>query len=241
MVADFRSRDVAAGGQGAPLVPPFHQSVFGRDDGPLAVVNIGGIANLTVLRPGSPPLGWDTGPGNVLMDGWIGRHQGRSWDDEGRWAAQGQSHDELLALALAQPYLRLPAPKSTGRDLFHLDWLDALGHGLAARLAPADVQATLCELTARTIADDLIRAAPEATELLVCGGGAYNLELMARLRARLAPLPVRSTSEVGLPPLQVEAAAFAWLARQHLNGQPGNSPAVTGACGPRILGALYPA
>lgn len=241
VIADFRSRDVAAGGQGAPLVPPFHEAVFGSGDTTITVVNIGGIANLTVLQPGMPPRGWDTGPGNVLMDGWIGRHLGQPYDDNGHWAAQGRVDEALLAELLAQPYLSMPAPKSTGRDLFHLAWLDTVGHGMAARLAPIDVQATLCELTARTIADDLLGAAPDARELLVCGGGAFNGHLMARLRARLSHRQVRSTGEVGLPPLQVEAAAFAWLARQHLNHQAGNAPAVTGARGPRILGAHHPA
>ncbi len=241
VIADFRSRDVAAGGQGAPLVPPFHQAVFGRDDATIAVVNIGGIANLTVLRPGEPPRGWDTGPGNVLMDGWIGRHLGLPYDDNGHWAAQGRVDEALLAHWLSEPYLSRPAPKSTGRDLFHLDWLEAASGPQLRGLAPVDVQATLCELTARTIADDLRRVAPDATELLVCGGGAYNGRLLARLQARLGLLQVRSTDQAGLPPLQVEAAAFAWLARQHLNGQPGNAPAVTGARGPRILGAFHPA
>ncbi len=241
VIADFRSRDVAAGGQGAPLVPPFHQAVFGRDDATIAVVNIGGIANLTVLRPGEPPRGWDTGPGNVLMDGWIGRHLGHPYDDDGRWAAQGRVDETLLAQWLAEPYLSRPAPKSTGRDLFHLAWLESVSGSRLPALAPVDVQATLCELTARSIADDLSRVAPDAIELLVCGGGAYNGLLLARLQASLSPLQVRSTDQAGLPPLQVEAAAFAWLARQHLNGQPGNAPAVTGARGPRILGAFHPA
>ncbi|MEY2653270.1 MAG: hypothetical protein RLZZ524_297 [Pseudomonadota bacterium] len=241
VIADFRSRDVAAGGQGAPLVPPFHQAVFGRADATIAVVNIGGIANLTVLRPGEPPRGWDTGPGNVLMDGWIGRHLGHPYDDDGRWAAQGRVDEALLAQWLAEPYLSRPAPKSTGRDLFDLAWLESVSGSRLPALAPVDVQATLCELTARSIADDLSRVVPDAIELLVCGGGAYNGLLLARLQASLSPLQVRSTDQAGLPPLQVEAAAFAWLARQHLNGQPGNAPAVTGARGPRILGAFHPA
>ncbi|WP_275938353.1 anhydro-N-acetylmuramic acid kinase [Sphaerotilus mobilis] len=241
VIADFRSRDVAAGGQGAPLVPPFHQAVFGRSDATVAVVNIGGIANLTVLEPGQPARGWDTGPGNVLMDGWIGRHLARPYDTEGRWAAQGRVDRTLLAHLQAEPYLAQRAPKSTGRDLFHLDWLDAIGSGWAARLSPVDVQATLCELTALSIADDLRRVAADAHELLVCGGGAFNTHLMSRLQAALPTMQVRSTEHVGLPPLQVEAAAFAWLARQHLAGRPGNAPEVTGARGARILGAFHPA
>jgi anhydro-N-acetylmuramic acid kinase len=241
VVADLRSRDVAASGQGAPLVPAFHRHVFGRPGTTTAVVNIGGIANLTVLRPGEPARGFDCGPGNALMDHWIARHQGHAYDDAGRWAATGQVDAALLAALRTEPYFALPPPKSTGRDLFHPDWLD--GHlQMAGRtgLAPEDVQATLCELTARTIADDVHRHAAAADELLVCGGGAFNARLMARLAALLAR-PVLPTDARGLPAMQVEAAAFAWLAHMHLHRRPANEPAVTGAAGPRILGALYPA
>ncbi|MGY0196377.1 anhydro-N-acetylmuramic acid kinase [Leptothrix sp. BB-4] len=242
VIADFRSRDVAAGGQGAPLVPPFHGAVFGRTDATLGVVNIGGIANLTVLVPGQPPRGWDTGPGNVLMDGWIARHQGLPYDNAGRWAAQGRVDSGLLAALLSEPYLSLPPPKSTGRDLFHADWLQ---HRLSAAgcigLNAVDVQATLCEFTAASIAQAIQRAAPTARELLVCGGGAYNDDLMRRLKIALPGMRVCGSDQAGLPPMQVEAAAFAWLAHQHLLGRAGNEPAVTGARGPRILGARYPA
>ncbi len=241
VIADFRSRDVAAGGQGAPLVPPFHQAVFGRDDMTVAVVNIGGIANLTVLQPGAPPRGWDTGPGNVLMDGWIARHHGLPYDADGRWAAQGQVDTALLARLLSEPYLALPPPKSTGRDLFHAGWLDTLVAEHAPGSSAVDVQATLCELTARSIAHDLLRVAPAASGLLVCGGGALNGRLMSRLQGNLPGTRVQATDVAGLPPFQVEAAAFAWLAHQHLIGQTSSVPSVTGAQGPRILGARYPA
>ena len=240
VVCDLRSRDVAAGGQGAPLVPMFHQGVFGGDGRARAIVNIGGIANLTVLRPGLPPRGFDCGPGNALMDHWIERHRGCAYDADGAWAAQGRADPELLARLLDEPFFRLPAPKSTGRDLFRPDWLQPR---LAAGgpLAPVDVQATLCELTARAIADDVHREATDATELLVCGGGALNGRLMQRLQALLPGLPVRPTDARGLPVMQVEAAAFAWLASMQVHRRPAGEPAVTGARGPRILGALHPA
>lgn len=239
VIADFRSRDVAAGGQGAPLVPAFHAACFGGGDAARVVANIGGIANLSLLG-GGPVRGHDCGPGNVLMDGWCERHLGRAYDDAGRWAAQGRVVPELLAALAAHPYFARPAPKSTGRDDFHLAWLDAV---LARHpgLAAADVQATLCELTARGIALDLRAALPACTELIVCGGGAYNLELLRRLRAALPGCAVVASDERGLPPMQVEACAFAWLARAHVRREPGNLPAVTGARGPRVLGACYPA
>jgi anhydro-N-acetylmuramic acid kinase len=240
VVCDLRSRDVAAGGQGAPLVPMFHQGVFGGDGQARAIVNIGGIANLTVLRPGQPPRGFDCGPGNALMDHWIEQHQGQTYDADGAWAAQGQSDPDLLARLLDEPYFRLPAPKSTGRDLFRPAWL-APRLAASGQLASADVQATLCELTARAIADDVRREATDASELLVCGGGALNSRLMARLQAWLPGLPVRPSDARGLPAMQVEAAAFAWLASMQVHRRPAGEPAVTGARGARILGALHPA
>ncbi|QNM95012.1 anhydro-N-acetylmuramic acid kinase [Chitinimonas koreensis] len=238
VAADFRSRDVAAGGQGAPLVPAFHLGMFGGA-AHRAVVNIGGIANLTDLPPGGAVRGWDTGPGNVLMDGWIARNRGQPYDADGAWATAGRVDAALLAALLAEPYCAAPPPKSTGRDLFHAGWLD---DRLAGRtLAAEDVQATLLEFTARSIAAEIEREAMAAAEVYVCGGGARNGALMARLTALLAPRPVAGTEALGLHPDWVEATAFAWLARRCLLGQAGNLPAVTGAAGLRVLGAIHPA
>lgn len=241
VVADLRSRDLAAGGQAAPLVPAFHQACFGRAGEALALANIGGIANLTLIDADGTVRGFDCGPGNALMDGWCQRHRGEPYDAEGRWAAGGRVLAPLLAAALADPYFALPPPKSTGRDDFHAAWLDALVATHAPAADPRDVQSTLCELTAQAIARALQAHLPAAGRLLVCGGGALNDELMRRLACALPTIQVASTSTAGLPPLQVEAAAFAWLARAHVHREPGNLPAVTGAVGPRVLGALYPA
>ena len=242
VVCDFRSRDVAAGGQGAPLVPAFHRDVFGGT-APRAVLNVGGIANLTLLpaTPSSTLGGFDTGPGNALMDHWCRLHTDAPYDDGGRWAAGGQVDGALLAELLADAYFRKAPPKSTGRDLFNADWLaQALARAPATR-APADVQATLLELTARSAIDALRAQAPATRELLVCGGGALNGALMARLAALWPGLAVATTDSAGLPAQQVEATAFAWLARQFCERLPGNHPGVTGAAGLRVLGALYPA
>lgn len=244
VVADLRSRDVAAGGQGAPLVPAFHQGVFGRPGETVLVLNIGGIANLSVLAGDGTVLGFDCGPGNALMDGWCQTHTGQPYDDGGQWAATGQVLPALLDRLLAEPFLQQPPPKSTGRDLFHADWL--AGHvsasaTSAADARPAEVQATLTEFTARACASAVQRFGRGGGELLVCGGGAFNTQLMQRIAALLPGVAVDTTAARGLPPQQVEAAAFAWLARQALLGLPGNLPAVTGARGPRILGAIYPA
>lgn len=241
VVADLRSRDLAAGGQGAPLVPAFHRACFGRPGTSLAVLNLGGIANLTLLGADGGVRGFDCGPGNALMDGWCLRHLGQPYDAGGRWAAGGRVLPALLGAALAEPYFALPPPKSTGRDDFHAAWLDRLLATAVPSADPRDVQATLAELTARSVATDLRRHLPQAGRLLVCGGGALNDELMRRLAAGLPGVAVGSTAEAGLPPMQVEAAAFAWLARAHVLGEPGNLPSVTGAAGPRVLGALYPA
>lgn len=240
VVADLRSRDVAAGGQGAPLVPAFHHARFARAGEDVAVANIGGISNLSLLPADGPVRGFDCGPGNALMDLWCQRHLGRPYDDGGAWAAGGRVLPALLAAALANPYFALPPPKSTGRDDFHAPWLEAL---LAAQPASAaqDVQATLCELTARIVTSDLRTHLPAARELLVCGGGALNGELMRRLQQAWPLGTVTSSASRGLPPLQVEASAFAWLARACLRGEPGNLASVTGARGPRVLGAIYPA
>ncbi|HET19588.1 MAG TPA: anhydro-N-acetylmuramic acid kinase [Chromatiales bacterium] len=244
VVADFRRRDVAAGGQGAPLVPPAHAALFGRADEARIVANIGGISNITVLPRGSASSGvwgFDTGPGNTLMDAWIHRHKGMAFDRDGAWAGSGRVGEDLLERLLADLYFTRPAPKSTGPEHFNLDWLEARGAGLLAEAAPEDVQATLLELTARTLVQAAQDAAPEAERLLVCGGGAYNPVLMQRMQALAGTMHVESTAAHGVEPAWVEALAFAWLARQTMEGLPGNLPRVTGARGERILGAIYPA
>ncbi len=242
VVADFRSRDVAAGGQGAPLVPAFHQQVFSQPGRDVAVLNLGGIANLSLLPASGAVLGFDCGPANVLMDLWCQRHTGQAWDADGAWARGGSALAALLQAMLAEPFLAAPPPKSTGRDLFHAAWLQACLERAGCAGAPAqDVQATLAEFTAQACARQLLRHAPACQLLIACGGGALNGHLMQRLQALLPGVAVQSSARHGLPPLQVEAAAFAWLAHQCLAGLPGNLPAATGARGPRILGALYPA
>jgi len=241
VVCDLRSRDVAAGGQGAPLVPALHAALFAVPGQDFAVLNLGGIGNLTLLPAAGLVRGFDCGPGNALLDLWCQRHQGRSYDDRGRWAATGRADAGLLQRLLAEPFLQLAPPKSTGRDLFNAVWLDDVLRSLPLPLAPADVQATLAEFTARAAAEALLRHAPATTRVLVCGGGAFNDDLMGRLSARLPGVVISSTEAAGMPPLQVEALAFAWLAQAFVTRQPGNLPAVTGARGPRVLGALYPA
>ncbi|AVT13839.1 anhydro-N-acetylmuramic acid kinase [Paracidovorax avenae] len=240
VVADFRSRDVAAGGQGAPLVPAFHQAVFGRPGTTVCVLNIGGIANLSVLGAQGGVLGFDCGPGNALMDHWCGLHTGQPYDADGAWGAQGSVQPALLERLLSEPYLHQPPPKSTGRDLFNAAWLQAHLQELPA-LPPRDVQATLTELTARACAMAMESHGQGGRQLAVCGGGARNGLLMRRLAALLPGVEVQTTDAFGLPPQQVEAAAFAWLAHRALRHLPGNLPQVTGAAGPRVLGALYPA
>jgi anhydro-N-acetylmuramic acid kinase len=237
VVADFRSRDVAAGGQGAPLVPAFHAALFGGDVHRV-VVNLGGIANLTHLMPRGAVGGFDTGPGNVLLDYWHRRHRGGDFDRDGAWARTGRIDDALLTAMAKEPFFARPPPKSTGRDLFNPDWLDAK---LAGRsVAPADVQATLIALTARTVADAIRAHCPGASEVLVCGGGANNRALMDALAGAVAPRSVATTAAHGVDVLHVEALAFAWLAREAIAGRAGNLPAVTGARGARVLGAIYP-
>jgi anhydro-N-acetylmuramic acid kinase len=238
-VADFRRRDVAAGGQGAPLMPAFHAAVMHSPAEDRAVLNLGGIANLTLLPREGDVRGFDTGPANGLMDAWCLRHRGEAYDRGGAFALGGQVHEPLLAHLLDEPWFALPPPKSTGRDQFQLEWVEArLG---TDALAPADVQATLCELTAATVADALRATLPGCQRLLACGGGVHNPLLMARLAARLPGVAVESTATLGLDPDFIEAAGFAWLARETLAGRPGNLPAVTGARGPRVLGAIHPA
>jgi len=238
-VADFRRRDIAAGGQGAPLVPAFHRAVF-NGSRTRTIVNIGGIANVTQLPTDGSVLGFDTGPGNTLMDGWIERHRGEPYDRDGRWAASGRIQPVLLASLLDDAYFAAPAPKSTGREYFHLAWLERHLADLDAEISPADVQATLAELTARGITDAIATLSPASQEIFVCGGGAYNHHLMARLEALLHPRQLGSTAQIGIAPEWVEAAAFAWLAQQALAGKPGNEPTVTGAHDYCVLGAIYP-
>lgn len=239
VVCDFRARDIAAGGQGAPLVPAFHAARFGVPGRSKAVLNVGGIANLTLLPAEGAAGGFDTGPGNMLMDLWIQRHQGRSFDEDGAYAALGRVNQALLESFLADPYFARLPPKSTGRDLFNAAWLQ--GH-LKTPLPEHDVMATLAELTATSAVAALLTHCPDAAELMVCGGGAFNGHLMARLQSLAGnSRHVQSTAAVGVPPDQVEALAFAWLAEAHMKGQAANLPAVTGARGPRLLGAFYPA
>ena len=238
-VADFRRRDVTAGGQGAPLMPAFHAALLGSPQEDRAVLNLGGIANFTLLPVGGEVRGFDTGPANALMDAWCERHTGRAYDADGAFAASGQVDAALLARLLAEPWFALPPPKSTGREHFHLEWLQArIGETV---LSPADVQATLLDLTARTVADALQMTQPDTRRVLVCGGGVRNAALMARLAAYLPQAIVESTAMHGLEPDYVEAMGFAWLARETLAGRPGNLPAVTGASGRRILGTVFPA
>ena len=243
VIADFRSRDVAAGGQGAPLVPAFHRAVFGRAGSTVAVLNLGGIANLTVLGPEDQVIGFDCGPANTLLDLWCERSSGRPFDANGAAAARGVVDARLLDALLAEPYFALAPPKSTGLDLFNAQWLDARldTADARARLRLEDVQATLAQLTADVVAASCRRHAAAADELVVCGGGAFNADLMARLGRALTPMTVVASDARGLPADQVEATAFAWLAHAFVERQPGNVPSATGAAGPRVLGALYPA
>jgi anhydro-N-acetylmuramic acid kinase len=238
VVADFRRSDMAAGGEAAPLAPAFHAAAFGATREDRAVVNIGGIANITMLRADGAVSGFDTGPGNCLMDLWSAENLGTPYDRGGALAAQGRVQEALLQALLSEPYLALPPPKSTGRELFHRAWLEPVLRRHPASVA--DVQATLSEYTAATITQALAAMPGFAPrELLVCGGGAFNNELMRRLAARNPEVRVAGTDTRGIPPDQVEAALFAWLAHRYLEGLPGNLTAVTGARGPRVLGALY--
>ena len=245
VVADFRSRDVAAGGQGAPLVPPFHQAVFGDGTQNRAVMNIGGISNVTLLPApagGSSAalIGFDCGPGNALMDAWCQLHTGAAYDDRGHWAAQGHVDPQLLAALQDEAFFAKAPPKSTGRDLFNLPWLRQRLQGFED-IAAQDVQATLTELTAWGCAQALKGAKPQPERVLVCGGGALNDDLMRRMQSQLGGKRVCSTAELGIDPMQVEALAFAWLAQQTILRQTGSVASVTGARGARILGAVYPA
>jgi anhydro-N-acetylmuramic acid kinase len=245
VIADFRSRDVAAGGQGAPLVPFFHAGVF-KSESTRVVLNLGGIANITILTPGRDPIGFDTGPANVLMDEWCFKHTGQLFDRDGAWGATGQVHQRLLAhLIASEPWFSLPAPKSTGRDLFHRAWLESRlaeverYQETTDPVAANDIQATLCALSAETVAQAIHAQAPDVAHLLVCGGGARNSLLLNELRLRLR-CEVATTDSVGIGTQDVEALAFAWLAWAHQRQIPVSNPAVTGARGARILGATWP-
>jgi anhydro-N-acetylmuramic acid kinase len=238
VVADFRRRDLAAGGEGAPLMPAFHAAAFGIAGERCAVVNIGGIANVTQLAADGSVTGFDTGPGNCLLDSWARRHISQAYDADGSWAATGRVQAELMGRLLSEPYFSRPAPKSTGRETFSDDWLDRALTGLS--LAPVDVQATLSELTGLTIADSLqASSGDDPKRVLICGGGAFNADLMRRLGRLLPHSQVCTTADAGIAPEHVEAAGFAWLAHRYVAGLPGNLPAVTGARHPVPLGALY--
>ncbi|WP_085636803.1 MULTISPECIES: anhydro-N-acetylmuramic acid kinase [unclassified Pseudomonas] len=239
VVSDFRSRDVAAGGQGAPLVPAFHEALFEERNGNRAVLNVGGFSNLSLIEPNAPVAGFDCGPGNVLMDAWIHRQRGENYDRNGEWAASGSIDPALLEALLSDPFFATQGPKSTGREVFNLPWLERHLSRLP-QVAPEDVQATLLELTAHTIVQSLQAAQTETRELLVCGGGAHNATLMKRLAERLPDTTVASTATHGVDPDWVEAMAFAWLAHCCLEGITANRPSVTGARGLRVLGAIYP-
>ena len=241
VVADFRSRDIAAGGQGAPLVPAFHAQALRHPGIHRVIANIGGIANITDLPVDGTVRGWDTGPGNMLLDAWIKRHSGANYDRDGAWAASGAVRPGLLQALASHPYLKLPPPKSAGREQFNLDWLDATLSTLKQTIAAVDVQATLLEFTAVSLCDAVSRECSGAQELYVCGGGAHNGALMQRIISHLPDIRVATTATLGIDPDWVEALAFAWLARQTLHHAPGNLPSVTGARGARILGAIYPA
>jgi anhydro-N-acetylmuramic acid kinase len=240
-VADFRQRDIAAGGQGAPLVPAFHSELFANNHEDRVIVNIGGISNLTLLPANKEQVvtGFDTGPGNVLLDGWIQRHQQQSYDKQGQWAASGKCNDELLTILLDEAYFQQSIPKSTGRELFNMKWLDDKLIELNNPISATDVQATLVQLTAHTIANGIKCHLDSSKIIFICGGGAHNDYLTSQIQVLLGDIEVSTTETLGLHPDWVEACAFAWLAYKTLNKQPGNMSAVTGASHPVILGAIY--
>lgn len=239
-VADFRRRDMAAGGEGAPLAPAFHEAAFAAAGVRRAIVNIGGIANISLLDGESLIAGFDCGPGNTLLDHWAQQHLGERYDADGAWAREGVVDKGLLEQLLAHPFFSQSGPRSTGKESFNLEWA---GAALAdyAKLAARDVQATFLELTAQGIARGLAGSSIGGEEIYICGGGAHNRFMLERLGQLLAPAPVATTGALGLSPDWVEAATFAWLARRTLYGLPGNAPVVTGAAGERVLGAIYPA
>jgi anhydro-N-acetylmuramic acid kinase len=244
VIADFRSRDVASGGQGAPLVPAFHATIFGSKEETRVVCNLGGISNITILGTTGEVRGFDCGPANALLDLWAERHLGKPYDENGQFAASGTLHPPLLDALLAEPFFAQDPPKSTGRDLFNAPWLDATLKGFET-LAPADVQATLVALTTVSVAREIARHAPDCRAVYVCGGGARNPRLMEELQKSLETLgvsgvQVMTTDALGVPPHHVEPLAFAWLAMRCVAREPGSLAAVTGATGDRVLGAIYP-
>jgi len=239
-VNDFRAADLALGGQGAPLVPAFHESVFANNQERRVIVNIGGIANLSWLSGhASETFGFDTGPGNTLIDLWCREHTGKSFDDEGRWARSGRTDEALLRRCLEDPYFDLPKPKSTGRELFNADWLEQQLAAMPHRPKPSDIQSTLVELTAQSIVSAVKTECPSADAIYLCGGGAHNSYLCERISHHARNISVSSTRAIGLDPDWVEAIAFAWLAKRHIDGQPGNLPAVTGARRRTVLGNFW--
>lgn len=237
-VGDFRNDDMRVGGQGAPLVPAFHRAVFFHPEKNRVVLNIGGIANITILPKTGAVTGFDTGPGNVLMDHWILTKQNQPFDSEGQWAAKGKTDHALLQQFMKEPYFQLPPPKSTGRELFNATWLQENLLTLDKAIDDKDVQATLCALTAEAISQSILQYASETEEIFVCGGGAYNGTLIKMLQEELA-IPITSTADLGIEPEWVEATAFAWLAKQKLEDKPGNLPEVTGADKAVILGKIF--
>lgn len=239
-VADFRRRDVAAGGEGAPLAPAFHRGAFAESGSIRAIVNIGGIANATLLQGQTLLAGFDTGPGNTLLDHWYRQHEHGAFDAAGSWAARGRVHDALLRALLAHPYFTRTGPRSTGKEAFHLNWLTTTLLEFDP-IDPVDIQATLTELTATSIAQAVQAGSPQPDQIFICGGGAHNDFLMQRLAALLAPAAVADTSALGIPPDWVEAVTFAWLASETLAARAGNAAQVTGASGGRVLGAIYQA
>lgn len=242
-VADFRQRDIAAGGQGAPLVPAFHRALFSSTDEDRVIVNIGGICNITHLPSdfNEAVIGFDTGPGNVLIDYWTQQSLNQSYDDGGQWAASGRCNDDYLALLLNDPFFSISAPKSTGRELFNPQWLKQVSDKYIADISAVDIQATLVEFTAKTLCNDIKKYANSSSHIYICGGGAHNTYLLNRIKQGLNTKQVSTTENLGLNPNWVEACAFAWLAYRTMNKQSGNLPAVTGASHPVVLGAIYPA
>ena len=240
-VADFRQRDMVLSGQGAPLVPAFHKALFQHPSQNRVIINIGGISNITVLPASNSDkiIGFDTGPGNTLLDAWFEKHQHAPYDHDGLWAASGSVNRDLLRLLVNDPYFQQAIPKSTGREYFNVTWLDNKLREFKQQLAPQDIQATLTALTAQTIAHDVKRYAPMTDAIYICGGGAHNSYLMKALRQLLAHIPVTTTEQLGLDPDWVEACAFAWLARQSVSNKAGNLPEVTGAKRATILGGIY--
>lgn len=240
-VADFRRRDMAAGGQGAPLVPAFHQAIFSSDKIDRAIVNIGGMANITWLPTSRQQsvIGFDTGPGNVLLDEWIQQHLQQRFDSNGDWAAQGKLNQTLLNLLLAEDFFQRTHPKSTGREMFNLSWLRDHLEKIEGFISPVDVQRTLVELTAKSIADSIQQLSADQKEIFICGGGAFNQLLIQRLQSLLSPHPVSSTAALDINPRWIEAMAFAWLAYQRMHNKTGNICTVTGAKSTSVLGAIY--